>query len=208
MFLHEIQQREQRLNQVRSTPRQMSVLLTRAINTGKVGIRGKSLLFNDDFKHETLFLAQELDISERFCAHLLDHVMIREPNLGRSATAEKAVLVFHEERRAKLACLRLILEKAFPEEGDSVRPGTSEMLQKYALDLLDANYQMGKDSKTKGRLAVKTLLEIDNIKSTISKQVSALQSALGTADPYAAQLQPSTSLSLPTHSRILTTQTH
>jgi nuclear pore complex protein Nup205 len=129
-------------------------------------------MFNDDFKQETLFLSQELDISELFCAELLDHTMARDPNLGKSATAEKAVIIYHEERAELLACLRKILEDAM--NSDSMPSRLSQMLQKFAVEIIASEIDIG---SVKGRLVGKILAEIDNLKGTITKQRVALQSA-------------------------------
>jgi nuclear pore complex protein Nup205 len=129
--------------------------------------------FNDTFKHETLFLAQELDCSEIFCAELIDNVAVVD-KLGRSATAESAVVRLHEERASLLQCLRRILEGAM--NPTSLSPRVATMLSKYAVDLMTVSFDFG-NGRGNGRLAEKMTMELDRLRDTIEKTRVSLTNA-------------------------------
>ena len=135
-------------------------------------------MFNDDFKHETLFLAQELDGSERFCAQLLDHVIRSHPASSRSGIAETALFDMHQERATLLTCLRLIIENAARTDAPNTK--TLRILRDCASNLIQGPFDMGRD-KPKGNMASKLLSEIDTIYSNVSKQRDALRNAVPTS---------------------------
>ncbi|KAG8908999.1 hypothetical protein FRB99_000102 [Tulasnella sp. 403] len=137
------------------------------IEAGVAKLHGKSDVshFNNQFKQETLFLAQELDCSEIYCAELIDSVAVMD-KIGRRATAEDAVVRLHEERACMLACLRHIFETAMNPEGLSEK--LAAMLRKYAIELVTSSVELG-GGKGKGRLADKVLLEVDRLKATLEK---------------------------------------
>jgi nuclear pore complex protein Nup205 len=147
-------------------------------------IRGGASVFNDDFKHETLFLAQELDGSERFCAQLLHHVIRSYPASSRQGIAETALFDLHQERAALLACLRLIIENAARVNAPNTK--AFRILRDFVSDLIQGPFEMGHD-KPKGNMASKLLSEIDTTYNNISKQRDALRNPV-----------PSTSLAQPT----------
>ncbi|KAG8931084.1 hypothetical protein FRC02_003259 [Tulasnella sp. 418] len=153
----------------------------RDIETGTAKVNGKSSIYNEQFKQEALFLAQELDCSELFCAELLDDVSSLE-TMGRTATAEKAVERFHLERMALLSCLRQILEAALNPTRAPNRLTT--MLQNYVAELISMAYDLG-NGRGQGRLAEKILLEIGNLKTSIEKQRVSLLSAPTRASTFA-----------------------
>lgn len=116
--------------------------------------------------------------------------MQRDPNLGRSATAEKALMEFHAERREQLACLRTIIQGAL--QRDAIEPRLVHMFEKFTIELLGATTELG-GKHGKGRFVEKLLIEIDNIKAAIAKQRVALQSAPSASVQYQYQPQTSTS---------------
>lgn len=150
---------------------------------GKITLNGKPTLFNDEFKKETLFLAQELDCSERYCAQLLDHVVRNSPNVSGSGISERALILHHTERASLLTCLRTILESASNQE---LEPRLVALLQRYTIDIIGHQYDLG-GQKGKGPLASKTLAEIDALKQVIAKQRVALQSTNAPPQTYSWQ---------------------
>ncbi|KAG8875052.1 hypothetical protein FRB98_008117 [Tulasnella sp. 332] len=146
-----------------------------AIETGTAKLHGNTAIshFNDTFKHETLFLAQELDCSEILCAELIDEVAVMD-RLGRSATAENAVVRLHEDRSYMLQCLKRIFEGAMNPASLSPRVGT--MLNKYSLDLMACSFDFG-GGRGKGRMAEKVVLELDRLKGSIEKMRVSLSNA-------------------------------
>lgn len=150
---------------------------------GKITLHGKPTLFNDEFKKETLFLAQELDCSERYCAQILDHVVRNNPNITGSGIAERALHLHHSERASLLACLRTILESASSQDFE---PRLVHLLQKYSSDFINHQYDLGA-SKGKGPLASKILVEIDTLKALITQQRASLNSANAPSATYSWQ---------------------
>ncbi|KAG8950572.1 hypothetical protein FRC04_007391 [Tulasnella sp. 424] len=142
------------------------------IEAGVAKLHGQSTVshFNQTFKNETLFLAQQLNCSELYCAGLIDDVAVLD-KFGRRAKAEDAVARLHDERVFLLACLRYIFETAMNPAGLSPRLAT--IIRKYALELITSPCELG-DGKGKGRLGEKMLLEIDRL----SRAMDAIQGAL------------------------------
>ncbi|KAG9045001.1 hypothetical protein FS837_007191 [Tulasnella sp. UAMH 9824] len=142
------------------------------IEAGVAKLHGQSTVshFNQTFKNETLFLAQQLNCSELYCAGLIDDVAVLD-KFGRRAKAEDAVARLHDERVYLLACLRYIFETAMNPVGLSPRLAT--IIRKYALELISSPCELG-DGKGRGRLGEKMLLEIDRL----SKAMDTIQAAL------------------------------
>ncbi|KAG8983505.1 hypothetical protein FRB90_005942, partial [Tulasnella sp. 427] len=142
------------------------------IEAGVAKLHGQSTVshFNQTFKNETLFLAQQLNCSELFCAGLIDDVAVLD-KFGRRAEAEDAVARLHDERVFLLACLRYLFETAMNPNGLSPRLAT--IIRKYALELISSPCDLG-DGKGKGRLGEKMLFEVDRL----SKAMETIQTAL------------------------------
>ena len=139
---------------------------------------GKRLAFNADFARGVVFLSQQLDCSERYCAELLEKVASREPNLALFACIERVVLEFHLQRRDTASCLRMIFQGA---SNLQMRDAPSQeanriatLLHKFALELIRATGQNGAKRTT---LAGDIIAEIDRIEA----QIKTVQTALSTS---------------------------
>lgn len=75
-------------------------------------MQGKSLAVNTDFARQVVFLAEQLDCSERYVAGLLHQVMSENPNIGTIRCIEEAIREFHRHRRQLADSIRYILEAA------------------------------------------------------------------------------------------------
>lgn len=168
-----------------------SLLIT---SLGKITLSGKPTLFNNDFKLETLLLAEELDCSERYCAQLLEHVVRHGSNIAGSRISERALILHHTERASLLSCLRIILESASNQE---LEPRLVALLQRYTIDIIGHQYDLS-DKKEKGPLAIKILHEIDALKHAIAKQRAKLQTANAPPPTYSWQQSGKTHM----HSRL------
>lgn len=73
---------------------------------------GRPLAVNSDFARQVVFISQQLDISERYVASLLQDVMSTNPNVPQEQLIEATVLEFHLRRRQLADCLRYIFEAA------------------------------------------------------------------------------------------------
>lgn len=147
-----------------------------SLDLGTAKLHGTTAIshFNDTFKHETLFLAQELDCSEILCAELIDGVAVMD-RLGRSATAENAVVRLHEDRSYMLQCLRRIIEVAM-DGSAKVSQRVHTMLKRYSIELMTEAFAFG-SGRGKGRMAEKMILELDRLKELIDKTRGSAESA-------------------------------
>ncbi|KAH9929472.1 nucleoporin Nup186/Nup192/Nup205 [Fomitopsis serialis] len=89
--------------------------------SGKITVNGRPHAVNPDFARQTLFISQELDVSERHAANLLQHVMSVNPNVPMERCIEATILEFHTRRRHLADCLQYILEAAQLGEAGDVR---------------------------------------------------------------------------------------
>jgi nuclear pore complex protein Nup205 len=65
---------------------------------------------NPDFARQVLFLARELDCSERYIAEILHRITIQNPHLNAVAATEAVVVEFHRRRRDVAESLLLLLQ--------------------------------------------------------------------------------------------------
>ncbi|KAF8064189.1 nucleoporin Nup186/Nup192/Nup205 [Lyophyllum atratum] len=73
-------------------------------------INGKQVAVNSDFARQSIFLAQQLDCSERYVAELLYNVMAENPNIDPVYCLELAVAEFHQRRRDLADCVDLLFK--------------------------------------------------------------------------------------------------
>lgn len=139
----------------------------REIQSGKVTIEGVTHSLNDDFAQQSLILSQQLDISERYAASLLQAGMQARTRWGRGAI-ESACMLFHTERIAAIRCLKeLITGAATLSKEDDM---TSRKLGAKMRQLVDS-ILAGKVS-----LPDRILKEIDGLKAQIERTRQSLQS--------------------------------
>ncbi|KAF8331849.1 nucleoporin Nup186/Nup192/Nup205 [Cantharellus anzutake] len=143
------------------------------IESGKYSMQGHSSVFNVEFKQEVLFLADQLDCSEFYCAELLGHVLRTQPNSRISGLAEKAVMLHHRERIASIRCLQLILETA--TRTDIPNLSNVEFIRALALQLILAPFSTNVE-EGQINLARKLLAEIDDLIPTTEGPRGPLQS--------------------------------
>lgn len=106
---------------------------------------------------EALFLASQLDCSERHAAGILDQVLSGYPNDDPVESAVKVVEQFHQCRRNVLDTLRLVLESAMGLH--EVNPEVRTRLTEYAVALVGTVTSLG--GGRRGTLAEKILQQID-----------------------------------------------
>lgn len=82
----------------------------REIESGKPTINGKSTAVNGDFARQAIFLAQQLNCSEKYVAEVLHHVAIENPNISAVNSMELGLATFHQRRRHLVDSLRFLLE--------------------------------------------------------------------------------------------------
>lgn len=137
---------------------------------GKVSIDGVTHSLNVDFAQSSLLLAQQLGVSERYAASLLQAGFAGRARWGRPAP-EVACILYHRERLAAIDCLRVLVSAAatLPRENDAA----SRKLGAKMRQLLDALLGLSidvhdKGSKRKGHLAERLLAEIDDVKAKMA----------------------------------------
>ncbi|KAF7795183.1 hypothetical protein EIP86_006332 [Pleurotus ostreatoroseus] len=146
----------------------------RELESGRILVDGKPLAVNADFAKQTVFISQQLDVSERYVAGLLQDVMAANPNLSQEQLIEATVLEFHLRRRQLAECLRYIFEAAeFSESEDA--PQLYEQLHGFITGQILA----GGD-----RFPRRLFTEIDKLEDVISRvQVERQNARSNTAAP-------------------------
>ncbi|KAG9095701.1 hypothetical protein FRC06_009514, partial [Ceratobasidium sp. 370] len=127
------------------------------LKSGKATIGGQQKTYNNDFVQEALFLASQLECSERHAAGILDQVLSGYPNDDPVESAVKVVDQFHTCRRHALDTLRLVLESAMGVH--PVSPEVRTRLTDYAVALVGTVTDLG--GGRRGTLAEKILQQID-----------------------------------------------
>ncbi|KAF9006925.1 nucleoporin Nup186/Nup192/Nup205 [Cyathus striatus] len=80
------------------------------LESGKTIVDDKPVAVNSDFARQAIFLAVELNCSEREAASVLHSVMSRNPNISPANSMELTVEQFHGRRRAITDCIRFLME--------------------------------------------------------------------------------------------------
>ncbi|KAI9057540.1 hypothetical protein FKP32DRAFT_1598103 [Trametes sanguinea] len=145
----------------------------RELESGKIAINGRSVAVNADFARQAVFIAQQLECSERYVAGLLQEVMAQNPNLTPEQCIETAILEFHLRRRETADCLRYILEAAEMAERADAPPLCHRINQFVRQELIQPNGRAG----TGLSLAMKIFQEIHNVGNALNKAQQARQSA-------------------------------
>ncbi|OCK80455.1 hypothetical protein K432DRAFT_434748 [Lepidopterella palustris CBS 459.81] len=111
-----------------------------ALSSGKITIDGDEYAINDDFKQQTIQLADALDLDELQSAELLytaqqcdSHDLDRPPFIS-------AIIRFHKRRRFLLECFRRLIKLSFQtEENDQDNGSTAEGYLRRILDIAGAD---------------------------------------------------------------------
>ncbi len=131
---------------------------------GRYSVQGHPSFINAEFKQEALFLAEQLDCSEFYCAQLLEHALRSQPNPQFSRLAEKAVILHHQERIASIRCLKLVVETA--TRTDVPNTPNVAFVRALALQLIQMPLSAGLD-EGETSLAIKLLTEMDKLLSLL-----------------------------------------
>jgi len=67
---------------------------------------------NSDFAKQAVFLAAQLDCSEKYVAGILHDIMSENPNIDAVSSLELAVATFHHRRRHLVDSFRFLLQAA------------------------------------------------------------------------------------------------
>lgn len=160
----------------------------KCIIIGKVLINGRTVAVNVDFARQAIFIAEQLDCSERYAASLLQDVMTEYPNYTQEQCLEATILQFHLRRRHLADCLRYIFEATEVAE-------TTEAPQFYRRLAAFVRQQLLPSVGGPGRLSLfsKIFQEIHNIGTAIDKVQTTRQNAGSNTVPPTAQCSKSIS---------------
>lgn len=126
---------------------------------------------NGDFARQAMFVAQQLECSERYAAGLLHTVLVRNPNVSPIDSIELTLLEYHTYRRQFVDCLRYLLQAVFLSLSDDSNP-LYHQLANYVRHQLIAP-----PSTAKEHLTAKILSHIQSLDKQLSKIQSAVQNA-------------------------------
>jgi Nuclear pore complex scaffold, nucleoporins 186/192/205 len=139
--------------------------LLHSVAKGKAKISSNTLAINESFAAETVFLSESLDVSELYCAELIEILMRLDPNQTPEQRVEKAIHLFHSRRNSILMTLNLILTGANQEETS----GDGDMLKTFLVGQLFQGEALQLDSGRRGGYGEKILEEIEKVGQLSSK---------------------------------------
>ena len=171
---------------LRSSPSLLTYLCVSS--SGTINIDGQTQSLNADFSQQTLLLARELAVSERYAASLLQAGIAGRARWGRGAS-DVACILFHRERLALLACLKDLFRNAltlpFEPEAEAQHLGTKMEQLVESLVAMEVSVGPATSRGTKMTLPERILAEIDAVKNSISRVQNSLRAGN-------TSLQPST----------------
>ncbi|PPQ70405.1 hypothetical protein CVT25_000888 [Psilocybe cyanescens] len=158
----------------------------RDIETGKPTINGKATAINVEFARQAIFLAQQLDCSEKYIASILHYVTSQNPNIGAVTCMELTVANYHQRRRELVDSLRFLLEATEAAEGPDA-PVTYRRIASYVRDLLPGT----KTGTTQVSMGMKIFKEIENLDAVIGNADAARKNAGSNTVAPTGQQNPS-----------------
>lgn len=126
---------------------------------------------NADFAKQAIFVAQQLECSERYAAGLLHTVLVQNPNVSPIDSIEYTILEYHTYRRRFVDCLRCLFQAVFLSIADDSNP-LYHQLANYARHQL-----ITPSSTTKAPLTTKILTHIQSLDQKLSKIQNAVHNA-------------------------------
>lgn len=136
-------------------------------DVGRVEVDGRPLAVNTDFARQVKFIANQLNVSERFCAGLLHGVLSESPTSSEASAVEHAILEYHRFRRELADCLRFVFEISTAALGGHAPPIFSRV------DDFVKRFLAGKDS-----IATKVFAEIVVLDAAIVNARTAVVNAV------------------------------
>ena len=112
-----------------------------------------------------MFVANQLECSEYYCAALFAKVERRHPNLDVPQIAEKVVEAFHAERAALLDCLLAAFEGSAEPQLETTPLGN--VLQKFTREITSTMLNLG--GGRRGKFPERILQTIDGTIDTNAK---------------------------------------
>lgn len=126
---------------------------------------------NADFAKQAVFVAQQLECSERYAAGLLHTVLVQNPNASPVDSIEYTLLEHHTYRRRFVDCLRYLFQAVFLSLTNDPNPLYHQLANYVRLQLITPT------PTTKAHLAAKILTHIQSLDQALSKIQTAVQNA-------------------------------
>jgi len=126
---------------------------------------------NSDFATQAVFVAQQLECSERYAAGLLHTVLVQNPNGSPIDSIEYTLLEYHAYRRRFVDCLRYLFQAVFLSLTDDSNPLYHQLANYVRHQLIPPS------STTKAHLTAKILAHIQSLDQKLSKIQTSVQNA-------------------------------
>jgi nuclear pore complex protein Nup205 len=140
---------------------------------GKAKISGQILVINESFAAEAIFLSESLDVSELYCAELLEVLTRLDHNRSPEQRVEKAIHLFHSRRNSVLMILNLIITGAYQEE----QSGKGDLLKTFVKGQLFQGEALPLSSGRRGGYGEKLLEEMDRVGQVVTKVTAMIRDA-------------------------------
>ncbi|TFK29062.1 hypothetical protein FA15DRAFT_700346 [Coprinopsis marcescibilis] len=157
----------------------------REVESGKITINGKQVAGNSDFARQVLFIAQNLDCSEKYIASVLHTVMRNNVNLQPVEYIEATITEFHLRRRQLAESIQLLLDASLRAE----RPQASSTLKRIANFVREELLQVGHVAAGETTFAFRIFKEIEKLDGLIARAETALRNATSNTVAPSAQAQ-------------------
>jgi nuclear pore complex protein Nup205 len=126
---------------------------------------------NADFARQAVFVAQQLECSERYAAGLLHTVLVQNPNVSPIDSIEYTLLEYHTYRRRFVDCLRYLFQAVFLSLTDDSNPFYHQLANYVRHQLIPPN------PTTRTYLTAKILAHIQSLDQKLLKIQNAVQNA-------------------------------
>ena len=126
---------------------------------------------NADFAKQAVFVAQQLECSERYAAGLLHTVLVQHPNVSPIDSIEYTLLEHHTYRRRFVDCLRYLFQAVSVSLTDDSNPLYHQLANYVRHQLIPPS------PTTRSHLTAKILTRIQSLDQELSKIQTAVQNA-------------------------------
>ncbi|KAF7320904.1 Nucleoporin [Mycena chlorophos] len=144
----------------------------RELESGKIALNGRTVAVNADFTRQVLFLAQQLEVSERYIASLMHAITTDAPNLEPVDLLEATVSLFHQRRRELAQCLGYLLQIAEAAEASNTPSVFTKIWDFVQRDLFPVP-----STPTQPSLSQRIVKELQNLGNAMAKADAARKGA-------------------------------
>lgn len=125
---------------------------------------------NADFAKQAVFVAQQLECSERYAAGLLHTVLVHNPNVSPIDSIEYTLLEYHTYQRQFVDCLRYLFQAVYLSLIDDSNPLYHQLASYVRQQLIPT-------PTTAKTLTAKILAHVQSLDQELSKIQTAVQNA-------------------------------